>query len=176
MDVKNECNKIILRTNDFKISKDILPWMSKKAQKSQIYQRIHDRLATIRSSNNNTIDFTEFRNNKKIKERQGLWQEKVWTVLLSLWSPLCSNLLSYIYWIYWQRATHFTYAIHRRAYWSIILTRHWKSVNALPCCVLKLFQVQAITEAEVYMMAEEWNISKTNTSRKMCRLQMHYQL
>lgn len=51
--------------------------MSKKAQKSQISQRIHDRLATIRPNNNNTIDFTEFRNNKKIKERQGLWQEKV---------------------------------------------------------------------------------------------------
>lgn len=31
-----------------------------------------------------------------------------------------------------------------------------------PCCVLKVFQVQATTYTEGYMTFEEWNISKTN--------------
>lgn len=54
------------------------------------------------------------------------------------------------------------YWINRRLYQFIILNGHWEALNALPCGVLKFFQVQAITYAEVYMMVEEWNISKIN--------------
>lgn len=136
-----ECNKIILRANYFGISKEILPWISKKAQRcTNIREFMTDwpQLGPV-----TTIQQTLL-NSETIKI-PGLWQEKVWTVFLSLWSPLFSNLLFYIYWICWQTATHFTYIIHRRAYQSIVLNRDWKSVNAPNCCALKLFQVQTIT-------------------------------